>query len=144
MSYYKIQDKTLTAIGDAVRSKTGLTNAMTPQELVTAINNIESSASPLTCSVSFKYKNFNGYTIYQTSSGWTSYYGSTAKTVNNILVGSVVFIVADKSNSYTLNSISTSNSSNGKTEHNVIQDSSSIATYIIINGDVTITINGNW
>lgn len=145
MNYYKIQDTTLTAIGDAVRAKTGQTNLMTPSELATAINNIESSTSAVqVCAVSFKYKTFNGYIIYQTPSGWDTAYGSSAKTINNIIVGSAVFVVADKTNSYQINSISVSNSTNGKVEHNVIQDSSQVATYIVINGDVTITITGSW
>lgn len=145
MAYYKIEDNTLTAIGNAIRSKNGSTNTMTPAEMATAIENISNGATSVaTCSVSFKYKTFNGFTIYQTPSGWTAHYGSSAKTIDNIIVGSSIFIVADKSSSYSIDYISTSNSTNGKLEQSVLQDSSSAATYVVINGDVTLTINGKW
>lgn len=41
MAKYFIQEETLTAIGDAIRSKTGGTDILTPAEMVTAIEGIE-------------------------------------------------------------------------------------------------------
>ena len=42
MSVYVVQGDTLTSLADAVRSKTGLTNAMTLNEIATAIDGYES------------------------------------------------------------------------------------------------------
>lgn len=59
---------------------------MTPAEMATVIGNISSKVSSVTtCSVSFRYKTFNGFTIYQTTSGWTAYYGSSEKTIDDIV-----------------------------------------------------------
>ena len=45
MSKYAIEDSTLIAIGDAIRSKTGTTNTMSPSEMATAIGTIEGGGS---------------------------------------------------------------------------------------------------
>lgn len=43
MSYYLIEDTTLVSIGDAIREKTGRTDAMLPSEMATAIRSISST-----------------------------------------------------------------------------------------------------
>ena len=47
MSEYLIQDTTLTAIGDAIRAKTGNTELIAPENMPTEIENIQSGSSEL-------------------------------------------------------------------------------------------------
>ena len=47
MSEYLIQDTTLTAIGDAIRNKTGGTELITPENMPTEIANIQSGSTEL-------------------------------------------------------------------------------------------------
>ena len=51
MSEYMIQGETLTAIADAIRSKTETTDSLTPMEMVAAIENLSSSSPVCTVSI---------------------------------------------------------------------------------------------
>ena len=48
MAEYLIQDTTLTAIGDAIRTKTGKTEAITPENMPTEIDGIKSGSDIIT------------------------------------------------------------------------------------------------
>lgn len=140
---YTIQDTTLIDIADAVREKTGAATDMSPAEMATAIRSIITggTAAPATCTVTLKYNSFTGYTIYQTTSGWISKFSKSSGS-ETIIIGSLIFFVADKSSSYTIDSISVSGEASR--ENSIIQDSSSVATYVKVDGDCTITVRGSW
>lgn len=142
MAEYLIQDTTLSNIATAIRSKTGLTGSLTPGGMVAAISSIETSAPVSTCTVTVNHSSFTGYIVYQTSSGWISKYVSSTATYTDVIVGSLIFIIADKSLDYSIDSVSLSGEA--VAESAIIQDSSSTATYVTINGDCTIKIYGNW
>lgn len=107
-----------------------------------SVEHTKISAPISTCTVTVNHSSFTGYIVYQTSSGWVSKYASSTTTYTDVIVGSLIFIIADKSLDYSIDSVSLSGEA--VAESAIIQDSSSTATYVTINGDCTIKIYGNW
>lgn len=140
---YLVQENTMIELANAIRDKNGSTAKMTPAAMITAINELEiggGAAEPETCTVTITAKTFTGHIIYQTTTGWQAKYGSAFSTYT-VLKNSAIFIVVDK-NLYSLSGVIVSG--NATNESAILSDSNQTCTYVIINGDATLTIRGSW
>lgn len=143
MALMSIQEETLTAIADAIRTKNASTATMTPAEMVAAIKNLSTdAAAPEMISVAITFKTFTGYFMYYNGSNWTSTYtGSATKTISAVK-NFPIFICIDRSD-YSLSSIRIT-SGTASTESAFMQDSNSACTYITPSSDCTLVVQGNW
>lgn len=140
---YLVQENTMIELADAIRNKNGSTAKMTPAAMIAAINELEigsGATEPETCTVTITAKTFTGHIVYQTTTGWQVKYGSTFGTYT-VLKNSAIFIVVDK-NLYSLSGVTVSG--NATNESAILSDSNQTCTYVIINGDATLTIRGTW
>ena len=64
MAEYIIQDTTLTAIGDAIRAKTGGTELITPENMPTEIESIQSGTKEILKEKDFNFYDYDGTLLY--------------------------------------------------------------------------------
>ena len=101
MSEVLIQESTLSAIGDAIRSKTGSTNLMSPAEMVTAIDGIETGGGETINLMSLKRSS----TMKSYGNTSSAVYGGSAFsfTINpNFVCGFLIMAVRMQSTNSTL------------------------------------------
>ena len=67
MAEYIIQDTTLTAIGDAIRAKTGSTELIAPENMPTEIENIQSGTKEIPTEKDFNFYDYDGTLLYSYS-----------------------------------------------------------------------------
>ena len=81
MAEYLIQSDTLDDIADAINAKTGGSSAMTPAEMVTAIESISGGTSPVEFTLSNAYTSAGSLRrAIQSATGLTNFFVRTADT----------------------------------------------------------------
>lgn len=142
---YLIEEKSLTNIADAIRTKTKSGDKMTPSQMVSAINSIETggNGTPQILTVTLTFRSFAGYVVYNDGSSWKNKYSGATTFSLNVLQGSLILVCADNGANYYISSMRTTSGS--ATFEAIIQDESdNICTYIIPNDNCAITIQGGW
>lgn len=74
---YSVHGSSLTAIGDAIRGKTGGTDSLTLEQMVTEIEGIESGGGSLDHTVTFKDDTGNDVAVYSVKNGVGGIYAPT-------------------------------------------------------------------
>lgn len=142
---YLIEEKSLTNIADAIRAKTGSGDKMTPSQMVSAINSIETDGNiaPTMLTITCTFRSFTGYVVYNDGTSWKNKYSGAATFSLNVPEGSLVLICADSGASYYISSIRATSGS--VTFEAIVQDESdNICTYVIPNNDCAIIVQGGW